>query len=83
MKTVGIIGGSGYTGGELLRLVINHPKLILDFIYSTTRPGTLISETHQDLLGQIELKFTDHVNADVDILFLCLGHGNSSKFLEN
>ena len=59
MKTVGIIGGSGYTGGELLRLVINHPKLILDFIYSKTRPGTLISETHQDLLGQLELKFTD------------------------
>ena len=59
MKTVGIIGGSGYTGGELLRLVINHPKLILDFIYSTTRSGTLISETHQDLLGQLELKFTD------------------------
>ena len=83
MKTVGIIGGSGYTGGELLRLVINHPKLILDFIYSTTRPGTLISETHQDLLGQLELKFTDQVNTEVDILFLCLGHGNSSIFLEN
>ncbi len=83
MKTVGIIGGSGYTGGELLRLVINHPSLILDFIYSTTRPGDLVSETHQDLLGQVELKFTDQVNTKVDVIFLCLGHGNSLKFLEN
>ena len=83
MKTVGIIGGSGYTGGELLRLVVHHPSLILDFVYSSTRPGTFIDETHQDLLGQFELKFTDQINTDVDILFLCLGHGNSSKFLKN
>ena len=83
MKTVGIIGGSGYTGGELLRLVINHPKLVLDFIYSTTRSGTFVSETHQDLLGQVDLKFTKRVNTEVDVLFLCLGHGNSLTFLEN
>ena len=83
MKTVGIIGGSGYTGGELLRLVINHPKLVLDFIYSTTRYGTFVSETHQDLLGQVDLKFTKRVNTEVDVLFLCLGHGNSLTFLEN
>lgn len=82
MKTVGIIGGSGYTGGELMRLVINHPALTLDFVYSTTRPGTPISETHQDLLGQLDLAFTDQVNTAVDVLFLCLGHGNSSAFLE-
>tara|TARA_A100001011_G_scaffold220227_1_gene228191 strand:- start:19147 stop:20121 length:975 start_codon:yes stop_codon:yes gene_type:complete len=83
MKTVGIIGASGYTGGELLRLVINHPSLILYFVYSRTRPGTDVSETHPDLLGQVELKFTDKVKTDVDILFLCLGHGNSSTFLES
>ena len=82
MKIVGIIGGSGYTGGELMRLVINHPALTLDFVYSTTRPGTPISETHQDLLGQLDLAFTDQVNTAVDVLFLCLGHGNSSAFLE-
>ena len=50
MKTVGIIGGSGYTGGELLRLVLNHPALELNFVYSTTRPGFAISDTHPDLL---------------------------------
>ena len=83
MKTVGIIGGSGYTGGELLRLVVHHPSLKLDFVYSSTRPGTFIDETHQDLLGQFELEFTDQINTEVDILFLCLGHGNSSKFLKN
>ncbi|MGB0366005.1 MAG: N-acetyl-gamma-glutamyl-phosphate reductase [Flavobacteriaceae bacterium] len=82
MKTVGIIGGSGYTGGELIRLVINHPALTLDFVYSSTRPGTPISETHQDLLGQLELGFTDQINTEVEVLFLCLGHGNSSAFLE-
>ena len=71
MKTVGIIGGSGYTGGELMRLVINHPALSLDFVYSSTRPGTPISDTHQDLLGQVELAFTDQINAEVDVLFLC------------
>ena len=82
MKTVGIIGGSGYTGGELIRLVINHPALTLDFVYSSSRPGTPISETHQDLLGQLDLVFTDQVNTEVEVLFLCLGHGNSSAFLE-
>ena len=82
MKTVGIIGGSGYTGGELMRLVINHPALTLDFVYSSTRPGTPISDTHQDLFGQLDLAFTDQVNTAVDVLFLCLGHGNSSAFLE-
>ena len=81
MKTVGIIGGSGYTGGELIRLVINHPALALDFVYSTTRPGTPISDTHHDLLGQLDLNFTDKINAEVDVLFLCLGHGNSAAFL--
>lgn len=82
MKTVGIIGGSGYTGGELIRLVINHPALTLDFVYSSSRPGTPISETHQDLLGQLDLVFTDQVNTEVEVLFLCLGHGNSAAFLE-
>ena len=82
MKTAGIIGGSGYTGGELLRLVINHPGLTLDFVYSTTRPGFPLSETHPDLLGSTSIDFTDQVNLEVSVVFLCLGHGNSYKFLE-
>ena len=82
MKTTGIIGGSGYTGGELLRLVLNHPGLTLDFVYSTTRPGFPLSETHPDLLGSTSINFTDQVNLEVSVVFLCLGHGNSSKFLE-
>ena len=81
MKTAGIIGGSGYTGGELIRLVLQHPALKLDFVYSTTRPDTPISDTHLDLLGQLEMNFTNTINADVDVLFLCLGHGNSAAFL--
>lgn len=82
MKTAGIIGGSGYTGGELLRLILNHPALTLDFVYSTTRPGFPLSDTHLDLLGSTSINFTDQVNREVSVVFLCLGHGNSSKFLK-
>ena len=82
MKKVGIIGGSGYTGGELIRLVVNHPALVLDFVYSTSRPGTPLYDTHVDLLGRSELGFTDNINSEVDIVFLCVGHGKSVGFLE-
>lgn len=81
MKKVGIIGGSGYTGGELIRLVLQHPGLALEFVYSSTRPGTPLVTTHQDLHGQTDLSFTDQINPDIEILFLCLGHGNSAAFL--
>ena len=81
MKSVGIIGGSGFTGGELIRLVLNHPALELNFVYSTTRPGTPVSDTHHDLLGQTSLAFTSEINPQVAVLFLCLGHGNSAAFL--
>jgi N-acetyl-gamma-glutamyl-phosphate reductase len=83
MKSVGIIGGSGYTGGELIRLVIHHPALKLDFVYSTTRAGKAVTTAHPDLLGSLNLNFTDTVNPDIDLLYLCLGHGNSRTFLEN
>lgn len=79
--SVGIIGGSGYTGGELIRILVNHPKVSIDFVYSTTRAHTHISDTHQDLLGSTDLLFTDSINPDVNVLFLCLGHGNSGTFL--
>ncbi|WP_378172285.1 N-acetyl-gamma-glutamyl-phosphate reductase [Aquimarina sp. SS2-1] len=82
MIKVGIIGGSGYTAGELIRLLVHHPKVQLDFVYSTTNAGISISKQHVDLLGDIDLSFTDTVNPAVDVLFLCLGHGRSRAFLE-
>ena len=82
MKKVGIIGGSGYTGGELIRLVLAHPELDLDFVYSSTKSDVQLTNIHQDLLGNTNLKFTKIVNLNVDILYLCLGHGNSISFLK-
>jgi len=82
MIKVGIIGGSGYTAGELLRLLVHHPEVTLDFVYSTTNAGTPISKQHPDLIGELELDFSNKINPDVDALFLCLGHGRSRSFLE-
>ncbi|ALM08071.1 N-acetyl-gamma-glutamyl-phosphate reductase [Sediminicola sp. YIK13] len=81
MIKAGIIGGSGYTGGELIRILLNHSKVSIDFIYSTTRAGKKASTAHPDLLGVTDIKFTDEVNLTVDVVFLCLGHGNSTSFL--
>ncbi len=83
MISVGIIGGSGYTAGELLRLLVHHPEVKLDFVYSTTNSGVSISKQHTDLIGEIDLAFTDTINPDVDVVFLCLGHGRSRTFIEN
>ncbi|UFH35103.1 N-acetyl-gamma-glutamyl-phosphate reductase [Flavobacterium acetivorans] len=83
MITIGIIGGSGYTAGELIRILMFHPNTKLDFIYSTTNAGKPLSVAHHDLLGDIEMNFTDTVNPNVDVVFLCLGHGKSISFLEN
>lgn len=82
MIKAGIIGGSGYTGGELIRILSNHSETEIDFVYSTTRAGKKLSSAHPDLLGLTEMEFTGKVNPNVDVVFLCLGHGNSSKFLE-
>lgn len=81
MINVGIIGGSGYTAGELLRLLNNHPKAVVDFVYSTTNAGKPVTDVHQDLLGETDLLFTDTVNPEINVLFLCLGHGKSKAFL--
>ena len=78
---IGIIGGAGYTAGELIRLLMHHNEAEIDFVYSTSNAGNLISKVHEDLVGDSNLKFTDTVNPNVDVLFLCLGHGNSVKFL--
>jgi len=82
MVKAGIIGGSGYTGGELIRILMNHSQVVIDFVYSTTRAGSPISSAHPDLIGAIDLSFTGHVNLNIDVVFLCLGHGNSKKFLK-
>ena len=82
MITIGIIGGSGYTAGELIRILMFHPNAKLDFIYSTTNAGKPLSVAHHDLMGDIEMNFTDTINPNVDVLFLCLGHGKSISFLE-
>jgi N-acetyl-gamma-glutamyl-phosphate reductase len=79
---VGIVGGAGYTAGELIRLLINHPKVSINFIFSTSNAGNKISSVHQDLVGDTALIFTNKINPNVDLLFLCLGHGNSKAFLE-
>lgn len=83
MIKAGIIGGSGYTGGELIRLLLNHSQVEIDFVYSTTRAGKPIASVHADLSGQTDLAFTGNVNPDVEVVFLCLGHGNSSQFLKD
>ena len=82
MIEVGIIGGAGYTAGELIRLLLNHKKVNINFVYSTSNAGNKVYKVHQDLVGTTELSFTSKINKEVDVLFLCLGHGNSKKFLQ-
>ena len=81
MIKAGIIGGSGYTGGELIRILLQHPETEIDFVFSTTRAGKPLSTAHPDLLGLTDICFTGEVNTAVDVVFLCLGHGNSTAFL--
>ena len=82
MVKVGIIGGAGYTAGELIRLLLNHPYATIDFVFSTSNAGNAVSVIHQDLVGSTDLHFTNQINPNVGLLFLCLGHGNSKAFLE-
>lgn len=82
MIKAGIIGGSGYTGGELIRILDQHPAVEIDFIYSTTRAGKKVTTAHPDLIGRCDYLFTGDVNLEVDVVFLCLGHGNSLAFLK-
>ncbi|MFI8378067.1 N-acetyl-gamma-glutamyl-phosphate reductase [Leeuwenhoekiella sp. NPDC079379] len=82
MIKAGIVGGAGYTAGELLRILLNHSHIELSFVYSTSNAGNLLSDVHQDLLGSTALRFADAVDFSVDVVFLCLGHGNSKAFLD-
>ena len=77
----GIIGGAGYTGGEVLRLLLLHPAVEISFVHSRSNAGKAVSHLHQDLIGHTSLCFTDTIGSSVDVLFLCLGHGESRQFL--
>ncbi len=81
MIKAGIVGGAGYTGGELIRILINHPDCEIKSIQSRSQTGKNISDVHSDLLGEIDLKFCLDLDEAVDVLFLCLGHGESKVFL--
>ncbi|MEL6652653.1 MAG: N-acetyl-gamma-glutamyl-phosphate reductase [Bacteroidota bacterium] len=81
MQKIGIIGGAGYTGGELLRLLLNHPEAEIVFVNSQSQAGKYLHEVHQDLLGETKLRFTDTVDRDIDVLFACAGHGKTKPFL--
>jgi N-acetyl-gamma-glutamyl-phosphate reductase len=78
----GIIGGAGYTGGELIRLLVNHPQVDIAFIHSKSSAGKFVHEVHADLIGETDLKFSGELNNQIDVLFLCVGHGEAKKFLQ-
>ena len=80
MAKIGIVGAAGYTGGELLRILINHPDVIITCAMSNSQAGKLVSDVHTDLLGSCSLVFTKDLTP-VDVLFICSGHGESKKFL--
>jgi len=83
MIKVGITGGAGYTAGELLRLLINHPDVEIVFIHSSSNAGNSVCNVHSGLIGETELFFTDRMQLDqIDVLFCCMAHGDTRKFLE-
>ena len=82
MIKVGIIGGAGYTAGELLRILVGHPETEVSYVHSTSNAGNPIHSVHKDLIGDLEMDFAADYHFDVDALFICSGHGNSRKFVE-
>ncbi|MFZ1369565.1 MAG: N-acetyl-gamma-glutamyl-phosphate reductase [Ferruginibacter sp.] len=78
---IGIIGGAGYTGGELIRILLNHPAAEIVFVHSKSNADQFLYAVHKDLLGDTVLKFTSAINRDIDVLFLCTGHGEALNFL--
>lgn len=83
MIKLGIIGGSGYTAGELLRILIKHPKVNISSIVSRTKAGFPIYKVHKDLVGETTLFFTDHLDQDIDVVFLCIGNNNTKCLLKD
>ncbi len=82
MIRVGIVGSAGYTGGELLRVLIYHPEVEIVFANSASNAGNKLYEVHNDLFGDTELTFSSDFHTDIDVLFLCVGHGDARKFLD-
>lgn len=78
----GVVGGAGYTGGELIRLLLNHPFVEFSYIHSKSNAGKEVHTVHQDLVGETDIKFSHEMTEDVDVIFLCVGHGDSQKFME-
>ena len=78
----GIIGGAGYTGGELLRILLNHPFAEITFVNSKSNAGKYLFDVHTDLIGDTTIKFSSEIKDDIDVLFLCEGHGAARKFLQ-
>lgn len=84
MIKIGIIGGAGYTAGELIRLLINHPDAEIVFINSSSNAGNKITDVHSGLYGECDLVFTDAMPLDeIDLLFFCTAHGDTRKFMES
>ena len=78
MIKIGILGAAGYTGGELIRVLLNHPEANIVFANSESNAGNLVGDVHEGLIGDTELKFTDQMPFDeVDVVFFCFGHGKS------
>ncbi len=82
MIRVGIIGAAGYTAGELIRLLLNHPQVSIDLLLSSSNGGNPITKVHTDLLGDTNLVFDAQIHYNVDVLFLCSGHGKSVEFMQ-
>ena len=83
MIKIGILGAAGYTGGELIRLLVNHPEAEIVFANSESNAGNLVADVHEGLLGDTDLRFTDAMPFDeVDVVFFCFGHGKSEAFLK-
>lgn len=82
MIKVGIVGGAGYTAGELLRILLHHPNVAITFVNSSSNDGKLVSDVHKDLIGETSLVFNAIDFATVDIIFLCMGHGKSKSFVQ-
>jgi len=78
----GIIGGAGYTGGELIRLLLNHPSVEIGFIHSKSYSGKKVYEVHRDLYQETDLNFVEQIDLNVDVIFLCVAHGEAADFLQ-
>lgn len=80
---IGILGGAGYTGGELLRILLRHPNAEIVFIHSKSNAGNLVSAVHRDMAGETNLRFSADYQTDVDVWFLCVGHGEAQQWLDS